>query len=181
MVSQENGTVHTEEREHGARRFALCFCLFWLLGTAVAEGVAQSESEEWLSSHNRYRALHQSPPLQWSDALAEGAGSYAATCPEGHSPSGYGENMAWASYGQRPEEVVGRWYGEEPAYDYERPGFSPGIGHFTQLVWKASAEVGCGCRGDCPGAYRDVCVCWYNPPGNYRNRFAGNVLPPHNE
>ncbi|MBU0960217.1 MAG: CAP family protein [Proteobacteria bacterium] len=140
--------------------------------------MTQSESEEWLASHNRYRSLHKSKPLQWSDTLAESARAYAATCPRGHSSSEYGENIAWATYVQIPENVVARWYSEEPEYDYENPRFSSGIGHFAQIVWKATAEVGCACRSDCPGGYSDVCVCQYNPPGNYRNRYAENVLPP---
>ncbi len=163
-------------REQG---FVLCSCVIWVLLFQSAGGAAQTESEQWLASHNRYRSLHQSTSLQWSDTLAESARAYALTCPRGHSSSGYGENIAWATYVQKPENVVGRWYGEEPEYDYERPGFSSGIGHFTQIVWKATTEVGCACRSDCSDGYSDVCVCHYNPPGNYRNRFAENVLPPH--
>lgn len=165
----------------GGQRFILCFCLIFPLLFCAAEGMAQPESEQWLSSHNRYRRLHQSRDLQWSDTLADSARAYADTCPRGHSSSDYGENIAWATYVQLPEKVVARWYGEEPDYDYERPRFSSGIGHFTQIVWRATTKVGCACRSDCPGRYRDVCVCQYNPPGNYRNRFSENVLPPRKQ
>lgn len=113
-----------QERE-GGRRLVFCSCLgvavlFW-----AAWGMAQSASEQWLLSHNRYRSLHQSKELQWSDTLAESAAAYADTCPRGHSSSEYGENIAWATYEQVPEKVVARWYGEEPDYDYERPRFLP--------------------------------------------------------
>ncbi len=155
-----------------------CLFLFPQLLLPAPDLVAASAREEWLSSHNSYRSLHESTPLQWSKALAESAGDYAATCPTTHSTSGYGENIAWASYVQTPGNVVERWYREESGYAYEHPGFSPGIGHFTQLVWKETSQVGCGCRSDCSGRYRDVCVCHYTPPGNYQNRFAENVLPP---
>lgn len=158
-----------------------CCCLLCTLLLYPAGGMAQSEREQWLFSHNRYRSLHQSEDLQWSEILADSARTYANTCPRGHSSSEYGENIARATYVQIPEKVVERWYKEEPDYDYERPRFSSGIGHFTQVVWRATTEIGCACRSDCPGRYSDVCVCQYNPPGNYRNRFRENVLPPLNK
>ena len=171
--------VRKRKEKHGGQFFALCFCLFWAVVLPAAGGAAQSESAAWLSSHNRYRSRHHSAPLQWSAMIADSARAYAATCPKGHSASAYGENISWATYGQSPQSVVDYWYSEEPGYDYERPGFSPGIGHFTQIVWKNSTEVGCGCRFDCPDGYSNVCVCQYNPSGNYRNRFSENVLPSH--
>ena len=30
-----------------------------------------------------------------------------------------------------------------PGYNYDKPGFSPGTGHFTQVVWKSSTHVAC--------------------------------------
>ena len=38
-------------------------------------------------------------------------------------------------------------------------------GHFTQMVWKTTTEIGCavGKRKDIPGY---IVVCRYNPPGN---------------
>jgi hypothetical protein len=29
-------------------------------------------------------------------------------------------------------------------YNWNAPGFSSATGHFTQVVWKATTEVGCG-------------------------------------
>lgn len=34
----------------------------------------------------------------------------------------------------RGQEVVDSWYGEIRNYDYSRPGFSSGTGHFTQVT-----------------------------------------------
>jgi hypothetical protein len=34
-------------------------------------------------------------------------------------------------------------YKESQAYDFNAPGFSSATGHFTQVVWKASARLGC--------------------------------------
>ena len=50
-----------------------------------------------------------------------------------------------------------------------------GTGHFSQVVWAASTQLGVGLatnRG------KVVVVCNYDPPGNYRGRYKENVLPP---
>jgi hypothetical protein len=41
------------------------------------------------------------------------------------------------------------WYDEvtNPGYNFETGGFSGGTGHFTQLVWKGTTELGCGIAG----------------------------------
>jgi hypothetical protein len=52
--------------------------------------------------------------------------------------------------------------------------FSMNTGHFTQLVWRSSARLGCGasvCRG------LQIWVCNYDPPGNVQGNFPRNVLP----
>jgi len=47
-----------------------------------------------------------------------------------------------------------------------------GTGHFTQVVWKGSKEVGMGVSSD-----GHFVVCNYSPPGNWTDNFAANVLP----
>ena len=40
------------------------------------------------------------------------------------------------------EEVVDSWYSEIRNYDFNRPGFSPATGHFTQVgVWCACVKI----------------------------------------
>ena len=91
------------------------------------------------------------------------------------------------------------WYDEIKDYDYKNPGFSMSkklltflvkiglqnlylflieTGHFTQVVWKSSTELGCGISVDSNN--RIVGVCNYNPPGNYMGQFDSNVLPASN-
>ena len=38
------------------------------------------------------------------------------------------------------------WYNElfDPGYDFDKPGFSKGTGHFTQVVWDGSKKLGMG-------------------------------------
>jgi hypothetical protein len=49
-------------------------------------------------------------------------------------------------------------------------------GHFTQVVWKASRELGVGWATGGNG-WTYFC-CNYSPTGNFNNDYAGNVLPP---
>jgi Cysteine-rich secretory protein family len=50
------------------------------------------------------------------------------------------------------------------------------VGHFTQVVWKSSKELGVGKAKSRSG--RIYVVANYYPPGNYQGQFAQNVLPP---
>lgn len=46
------------------------------------------------------------------------------------------------------------------------------VGHFTQLVWKSSTELGVGMARPAKGGV----VCNYNLPGNVTDQFGDNVL-----
>ena len=73
-----------------------------------------------------------------------------------------------------------QWYDEVEWYDYNNPEVSSHeTGHFTQVVWASTTEVGCGiARCDRSG----VVVCQYRPSGGYdgyeKGGFAKNVSPP---
>jgi hypothetical protein len=49
-------------------------------------------------------------------------------------------------------------------------------GHFSQMVWKNSTELGIGRARDQNG--KVFIVANYNPPGNYIGQFAENVPRP---
>jgi hypothetical protein len=73
-------------------------------------------------------------------------------------------------------EATDSWYDEIKLYNFNRPGFSMGTGHFTQVVWKGSQKLGVGfaLTGDGKTLY---VVAQYSPPGNYQGQFGQNVLP----
>ena len=48
-------------------------------------------------------------------------------------------------------------------------------GHFTQLVWKGSKQIGCG--ASCNNSNKCYVTCNYYPPGNYIGQFTSNVFP----
>jgi hypothetical protein len=66
------------------------------------------------------------------------------------------------------QKAVEMWLSEESAYT-RGSGFSAGTGHFTQVVWKGTSEVGCGL------ASCGLVTCSYDPPGNVQGAFAANV------
>ena len=132
-----------------------------------------------LDAHNRYRARHCAPPLEWSAEIARGAQAWvdelvARGCAFAHSGTRLGENLAGATEGSMDGRgVVDLWYSERAGYDFRRPGYSPQSGHFTQVVWVSSRRIGCG-RAVCRGT--ELWVCQYDPAGNMEGAFDRNVL-----
>ncbi|XP_068151979.1 Golgi-associated plant pathogenesis-related protein 1 [Drosophila tropicalis] len=141
---------------------------------------AQEFQREVLNAHNTYRALHDAKPLMLSAKLNQLATQWAqhllATNSMQHRQnSGYGENIYMASGGNLSgTDAVRSWYNEVTQYNWQRPSFQMNTGHFTQVVWKNSTELGVGFakRGN-----TIFVVCNYNPPGNYNNMYRENVSP----
>ena len=73
-------------------------------------------------------------------------------------------------------KVTDMWYEEHDKYRYSNPGFSTHTGHFTQIAWQSSKEMGAGKAVSSTGA--QFVVARYQPPGNVRGQFPENVKPP---
>jgi pathogenesis-related protein 1 len=133
---------------------------------------------ELLEAHNRHRAAHCAPPLAWSPEIAAIAQAWADKLASGgcklqHSQGELGENLAGGTTGLvGASKAVELWYGESSKYDFAHGAFSMTTGHFTQLVWKESARLGCG-TASCGGT--QVWVCNYDPPGNVEGFYPENV------
>jgi hypothetical protein len=132
--------------------------------------------------HNKLRAKHCAAPLTWSSKLAQFAQQWANTlrdrgCMFGHSNNQqYGENLAAGTIGTLdPAQTVQYWYDEIKDYSFKSGGFSMQTGHFTQVVWRGTQQVGCG-HSQCKGM--DIWVCEYDPAGNWEGQYRQNVLPP---
>jgi GH18 family chitinase len=132
------------------------------------------QTQEILAAHNKCRAQVGVPSLQWSENLAESAQQWAdhlaATGEFAHS--GVPENLAQGTAGAYSvTQLVDMWGGEKQYFkhgtfpDVSTTGRWEDVGHYTQMIWKNTTEVGCGLAH---GHGNDVLVCHYNPAGNVR-------------
>jgi len=131
---------------------------------------------EILNAHNKYRTPLNIPPLKWSDKLAKNAKVWAdrlASERRMHhsSGSGEGENLWMGTSGYYSlTQMVDGWGGEKKYYtdgifpNVSSTGNWSDVGHYTQVIWRNTAEVGCA---KSTGGGNDYFVCRYSPPGNY--------------
>ena len=137
-----------------------------------------AEMQGMTAAHNAVRAGVNPPadppipPLSWSGEVAAVAQAYAEQCNFDHSSGPYGENLYATSGGGSPEDVVGSWASEAANYNHANNSCSGTCGHYTQVVWADSTQLGCGvanCTTGSPfgGGSWQFWVCNYNPPGNY--------------
>lgn len=75
-------------------------------------------------------------------------------------------------YGNAPRAVEA-WGDERVDYDFDKGDFTEQTGHFTQLVWKDTTDVGCG-RALC-GHKGWFLACEYWPRGNILGDFIKEV------
>lgn len=141
----------------------------WALALAFA--LAPSTQQQMLDAQNEVRTHVGLRPLAWSDKLARAAEEWAETLIKDgtfrHSHSAYGENLYAIDGGEYlPRQIVNGWAAESKDYDYSTNRCKEDriCGHYTQLVWRATKEVGCGVAR---GGNREVWVCEYWPRGNY--------------
>jgi len=139
-----------------------------------------------VAAHNRARtavkppARPPLPPLSWSEALATVARQWAEQCRFEHNPDlkdqKLGENLAaFSDATGSVGKAVGNWVAEAADYDLEANRCDPGAvcGHYTQVVWRDTREVGCAvvhCQKNSPFPQFprwQLWVCDYSPPGNW--------------
>jgi hypothetical protein len=127
---------------------------------------------------------------EWADTLANSANCGTIFHRDQRM---YGENIAFHGTTARgeeyaPEEAVASWVAEVACWEYgtilgnRAPSassescdqmcvdeqHSSGCGHYTQVVWRNTREVGCGYATCNDGRFNDaIWVCNYNPPGNF--------------
>lgn len=161
------------------------------LASATLPAAGNDAIEDFVTAHNVVRSRHRLPPLKWSPQLAGYAQQWAEqlrqrnNCRMRHRPDKgrfaqqHGENLMWVGptrwsdgrfdlYHMTPEMVTGVWADESRNYRYRSNSCKRGkiCGHYTQIVWRDTREIGCAkavCRDQ-----SQVWVCNYNPPGNWR-------------
>ncbi|KAK0717360.1 CAP domain-containing protein [Lasiosphaeria miniovina] len=170
---------------------------------AAAAAPANDYQAIALQNHNVHRSNHSAGDLTWGDSYAGFAQQLASKCVFKHDleigGGGYGQNLAMVARSNSPEEIgpnnaVGQaasnfWYNGEFNSFVEYGSPSPNQdtfkdwGHFSQVVWKGTQQVGCASQF-CPagtivktmGSW--FTVCNYFPQGNVGGSFDKNVLRP---
>jgi len=125
-----------------------------------------------LERHNFWRADVGVGELTYSQDLAKEANKWAIAlkkqqCAFKHSRTSFGENLFKGTVGYYTvADAVDSWAGEKQDYNYEgnKCAKDKVCGHYTQIVWQNTTEVGCA-KNICDGSV--TWVCNYNPPGNY--------------
>jgi len=99
-------------------------------------------------------------------------------------PGGQGENLAVSTNLDATDSAWAAklWYEEIKFYNFADPEYSSDVGHFTQMLWTDTTEVGCGAaNGTCPWSNTQTCeyvTCRYSKPGNF-NVFVDGELAKH--
>ncbi|KAJ9253107.1 hypothetical protein DTO207G8_4408 [Paecilomyces variotii] len=149
-----------------------------------------------LENHNIHRSNHSASALAWSTDLESTAQQLADGCVYEHNTQigggGYGQNIGYGISAQNIGMMITNlMYNDE--FDYFNNLYgeaNPDMtnfekwGHFSQIVWKGTKEVGC---------YTKVCntlqnvdsdgpipftVCNYSPAGNYAGEYSDNIARP---
>jgi len=138
--------------------------------------------EQVLREHNIYRCMHGVPLLTWNAEIAREAAAWTRKThgqmrhggQDGYSGGHLGQNLAWWSPRRSGDEKQGvdMWYNEIKHTNGGRVNtFGMGTGHYTQVVWRGTREVGCGETGN-------LLACDYYPAGNMQGDFTANVNGP---
>ena len=146
-----------------------------------------------LDMHNQERAAVGVPQVTWSNSLATDAQNWAQYLASlnlrpyrppdlGDIPphsqfstnGGQGENLAWGTPrgAYSAANLAQGWADERSNYVPGTPvgngGTYPNVyGHYTQMVWRSTTEIGCGMASD---ANQDYLVCRYLEAGNYPDK-----------
>ncbi|NXH11125.1 CRIS2 protein, partial [Bucco capensis] len=119
--------------------------------------------------------------MVWSSEAAKNAQTWANKCTISHSPADMrrtnvqcGENLFMASAPFPWSDAIQSWYKEEKDFKYGTGAKTPGavIGHFTQLVWHNSHQIGCGVAYCPESKFKYFYVCQYCPTGNNEMQLA---------
>lgn len=175
---------HGIKFNHHKERRAAATC-----GTATAMTTAQQT--QIINTHNTYRAQEGASNMMlqtYSDEMARVAQGYANKCIWGHGDlydcegNRLGQNLFVISNANgypalNTTYVVAAWYGEKAYYTQSSQACNPPpggeCGHYTQVAWARSGQVGCG-FAQCPtmnvggSTWKNALfvVCDYTQPGN---------------
>ncbi|XP_071949204.1 cysteine-rich secretory protein 3-like isoform X2 [Antedon mediterranea] len=148
--------------------------------TLSPSAYTEEDKKEMLESHNEFRRNVQPLAadmnlLTWNDQLADSAQSWAEQCIWDHGQVEF-ENQQYSPMGQNlwrggrkvSVSAVNAWHNEYKYYHYNNDTCDHVCGHYTQVVWGDTKEVGCG-YFSCPDG-NTIVACNYGPAGNYNRK-----------
>ena len=150
-------------------------------GSTTGSAVTPKEAADLIALHDKMRQEVGVPPLRWSPELAAFAQAWADELGrrgtldhrprQGPSGQKYGENLAvFGDNMTGPHQGAGLWSDEKAKYTPGTP-FDPnaGAGHYTQMVWRGTTELGAGKAQIQTGQFKGmwILVGNYNPAGNH--------------
>jgi len=157
----------------------LVLILGFLALTASAASLDTYTRDLLLDLHNVERAYVGIKNLTWSSSLettAQEWAEYLATNNKfSHSGEAVGENLAMASIRSNVVAYMfSLWSGEKSSFSNAKPypdvsTDGGAVGHYTQLIWGATYEVGCGVANTTSYSYL---VCQYLLAGNYIGNYV---------
>jgi pathogenesis-related protein 1 len=139
-------------------------------GCTGSNGLSVSEMTDVLKAHNAVRKDNKLPLLVWDCKLADTAQQWAARGVFEHrTDHKYGESLFVSSTSTaKATAAVQQWMLEKPSWDNTAGTCANGkvCTHYTQIVWKKTATIGCGINRNAPGKWKVLLVCNYDPAGN---------------
>ncbi|KAJ8324543.1 hypothetical protein O5D80_006788 [Batrachochytrium dendrobatidis] len=143
------------------------------LHTTGNSGMSGFEAD-CLNTHNQLRAAVGAPSLSWSRSAANAAQTWANHLAStglfqhsGGAVGGFGESLYRSSHGQSCGVAVRAFFSERVYYHGGPISLQDlnNYGHYTQLVWASTRQVGCAQAGG-------NIVCEYFPPGNTIGQYT---------
>ena len=164
----------------------------------IEDVVLSDEIQALLDVHNKAREdVGVTGKLTWSDKITLDAQSYADEMAQsgawehdsknhgGYINGDYGENLYASTAKPTFAIAVQAWVDEKQFYTYGAVGdentcvLGAQCGHYTQVIWEDTTEVGCAINQYKTGEYKDwyIVVCKYQTPGNYLNEKPYAIIP----
>ena len=152
--------------------------------TTTLYGLSQEDIDQALIIHNNARSEVGVISLKWSSSLSKDASKWALKMAkedrmyhsENDSRTGQGENLYYTTATDSITSARNGsqlWYEEIELYTYSpilsgENNFSE-IGHYTQMVWNSTTEVGMAMAVSSSG--KTYVVARYSPQGNFVGEF----------
>ncbi|XP_049318679.1 peptidase inhibitor 16 isoform X3 [Astyanax mexicanus] len=165
-----------------APRWTLICAGLWMLLAPGRGQFPKEDQQRIVNLHNHHRSTVEPPAadmihMKWSGELALIAKEYATKCIWEHNPDSQnimGENLFITTGPLDIEKALSDWFMEHKHYSYDNNTCAENemCGHYTQMVWAKTKEVGCGshlCETVETLDFKDatLLVCNYLPLGNY--------------